>query len=52
MEIGLPQGDFGLDGAASELVLLVAGGRRPAADWLRRWSSIGAGARSSFRGWW
>ena len=36
MEIGLPQGDFVLDGAASELVLLVGGGRRPALDWLRR----------------
>ena len=33
MEIGLPQGDFILTGAASELVLLVAGGRRPALDW-------------------
>ena len=36
MEIGLPQGDFIVTGAASELVLLVAGGRRPALDWLRR----------------
>ena len=30
MEIGLPQGDFIVTGAASELVLLVAGGRPPA----------------------
>ena len=36
MEIGLPQGDFIVTGAASELVLLVAGGRPPALDWLRR----------------